>query len=295
MKLTPFVTTAWLAQNLDQPDLRIVDATIFMDFEAEDPAQMLTSGYDYYQEGHIPGAIFADMFALNKPDAAIPFTLGDRDAFVQKVTELGLGDGQAIVVYDNGPDVRSGLPASYWASRLVWQLAMAGFDNVAVLDGGYPKWLQENRPVTTEIKTFPPATFSGTSHPELYASYEDVQAAIADDDVILIDSLSPGQYQGQVNPFGEDRAGHIPTACNVFFGELSDPVSKALYDADTLKAKFAASGALDPGKKVITYCGFGIAATWLWLVLKSLGQENVAVYDNSLSEWTADAQNPLEK
>lgn len=295
MKLTPFVTTEWLAKNLDKPGLRIVDATIFMDFEAEKPEQMLTSGYDHYQQGHIPGAIFADMFALNKPDAAIPFTLGDRDAFIQKVTQLGLGDDQAIIVYDNGPDVHSGQPTSYWASRLVWQLTMAGFKNAAVLDGGYSKWLQENRPVTTASKTYPPATFSGTSRPELYASYADVQAAITDDDVIIIDSLPPQQYRGVVNPFGDDRAGHIPTAENVFYGDLSDAVSKALSDADTLKAKFAATGALDPGKKVITYCGFGIAATWLWLVLKSLGQENVAVYDNSLSEWTADAQNPLEK
>jgi len=121
---------------------------------------------------------------------------------------------------------------------------------------------------------------------------EDVLKAIDDENVVIINSLNEATHNGEVNTYG--RPGHIPGSVNVFFGLHSDPKTKELYDDETLRETFEKVGALDPNKKVITYCGGGIAATWNALILNKLGQNNVAVYDGSMTEWANDPSLPLE-
>lgn len=288
------VTTDWLAERLDDPNLRLLDATTFLKNPEKDGYYDVWSGKEAYEKGHIPGAVFADLYNdLSDPDSEFSFTLPPRDTFVEKVSELGVGEGTYVVVYDQGaiiniPDVI----ASDWASRLAWQLSYEGFDNVAVLDGGFPKWIEEGRPVTTEPGSYPKGSFTGERKSELFVTKEEVLEAINDENVIILDSLSEANFSGEVNTYG--RPGHIPGSVNVFFGSLSDPKTKELYDDEKLREIFEKVGALDPNKKVITYCGSAIAATWTGLILNKLGQTNVAVYDGSLTEWAKDPSLPLE-
>lgn len=291
-KIPLIVSTDWLEQRLGDPDLRIIDATTFMDIPADGGPPSVQSGKDSYDEGHIPGAVYADLLnELSDPESALPFMAPPRDHFIKKMTELGIGDDHYTVIYDQGALVENPVVAAYWASRLAWQMHYEGYENIAILDGGLPKWKEENRPLTAVPGNYSPATFTGQRRPELLATKEDVRQAMNDDNVILINSLSPEDFRGESNTY--PRKGHIPSSVNVFFGLHADQQTKEIHDDADLREPFEKIGALDPDKKVITYCGGGIAATWNALLLNKLGQKNVAVYDGSMNEWASDPSCPL--
>lgn len=287
------VNSDWLYERLDDPNLRLLDATTFLSIPNKDgEAPSLWSGEDAFNEEHIPGAVFADI--LNKfsdPNAPFPMTIPSREQFVEEIEKLGVGEGTYVVIYDRGALANADVIASYWASRLRWQLKYEGFDNVAILDGGLVKWKLDGFPTTTENRSYPKGTFNYARRPELIVNKEQVREAINDDSVVLINGLSPADFYGETNTY--PRKGHIPTSKNVFFGSLSNPETRLLWDDDKLREIFSGIGALDKDKRVITYCGGGIAATWLALILNKLGQENVAVYDGSMNEWAADPSCPL--
>ncbi|WP_203334450.1 sulfurtransferase [Planococcus beigongshangi] len=287
MKNIPLiVTTEWLAERLDDPKLRIVDATVFMKFPDGGGPPNVESGRFSYGQGHIPGAVYADLVGeLTDAASDLPFTVPARDAFVKKMTELGIGDDTYTVIYDQNALVDEPVAASYWASRLAWQLRYEGFEHIAILEGGLQKWQAEGRELSTESPGYPRANYTGHRRSEMLATKEDVRKAMDDEQTVLINSLSPEDFQ----------AAHIPGSKNIFFGMHADTETKALYDEDKLRASFEKSGALDPSKKVITYCGGGIAATWNALMLNRLGQPNVAVYDGSMNEWTSDPSCPVIK
>ncbi|MFD1032387.1 sulfurtransferase [Metaplanococcus flavidus] len=280
------VTTDWLAERLDDPKLRLIDATVFMKFPEGGGPPNVESGRTSYEQGHIPGAVYADLLGdLSDTDSNLPFMVPSREAFVKKMTELGIGDDTYTVIYDQNALVGETVAASYWASRLAWQLRYEGFDRVSILEGGLQKWQAEGRELTTGSSSYPTASFSGQRRTEMLATKEDVRKAMDDEQTVIIDSLSPEEY----------AVGHIPGSTNVFFGAHADEKSKALFAADKLRASFESTGALDPDKKVITYCGGGIAATWNALLLNTLGQSNVTVYDGSMNEWTSDPSCPIVK
>lgn len=289
------VTTDWLVERLDDPKLRLIDATTFLKRPDDGGYYDVWSGKDAYKEGHIPGAVFADLLNdLSEPDSEFAFTVPSRERFTSKMSELGVGDNDTyVVVYDSGlAEAGASVVASDWASRLGWQLQYEGLDEVAVLDGGFLKWQEEGRPVSTDPGSYPKANFTGERRPELLATKEDVKNAMNDDNVVLVNSLTKADFNGETDTY--ERSGHIPGSVNVFFGDHSDPESKELHDDNKLREAFEKSGALDPDKKVITYCGSGIAATWNALILNKLGQNNVAMYDGSMTEWAADKSLPLD-
>lgn len=287
------VNTEWLAERMEDPNLRILDATTFLkisDKEGEDVG--MWPGRDAYNQGHIPGAVYADLMKeLSDPEAPLPMTVPPREQFVAKMEELGVGDGTYVVIYDQGALVGNPVAAAQWASRLAWQLRYEGFDDISVLEGGFQKWKEEGRPTTTEPGHYPKSEFTGKRRPELLASKEDVKRAMHDENTVLINSLSPEDFRGETNTY--PRKGHIPSSVNVFFGTHADPNTRQLYNESQLRETFEKAGALDPDKKVITYCGGGIAATWNALILNMLGQKNVAVYDGSMNEWASDPDCPL--
>lgn len=285
------VTTDWLEEHLEDPDLRIIDASVLM--KQDENGVQLESGRELYDKEHLPGAVFADLLhELSDPDADLPFTAPSHEYFVNKITELGIGDGMFIIIYDRGALVDAPFSASDWASRLWWQLRLEGFDQVAILAGGLPKWKQEKRPLTNERVDYPTATFNGRRRPELLADKRDIQEAMHHSSTVLVNCLSPAEFKGESDAY--PRKGHIPGSKNIFFGDVTDPVTKGLPDKEKLKQIFEPSGALDPDKRVVTYCGGGIAATWNAFALAMLGRFDVAVYDGSMNEWTADENLPLE-
>lgn len=282
----------WLQSRLNDKNLRLIDATTFLKIPEGEGYPELWSGFEAYQEEHIVGAVYADLLKdFTNPEGAAPFTIASREQFLTVVQTLGITKDSYVVIYDRGPLVNVDILASDWSARLRWQLKYEGFDNVAVLDGGFRKWKEDGRPTESGISEYKPASWEWERREHLIVTKEDVKAALNDDNIVLINSLSEADYRGETTTY--PRPGHIPGSKHSFFGSHSNPETRLLKSDEELRSNFEKLGALDSNKKVITYCGGGIAATWNALLLNKLGQENVAVYDGSMNEWAADPSCPL--
>lgn len=291
-KLPSVIDAAWLEARLNDPTLRILDATVHLKLPAEG-AYTLESGKESFKKGHIPRAVFADLLGeFADASAPFPMTVPDSKQFAEKLGALGVNNSHTVVVYDQLDVARGPEFYQFWAPRLWWHLRLEGFDNVVVLDGGLGRWKREGRPVTTEVTAYPPTTFTANRRPELLALADQVQAAISDEGRVLINVLDDATFHGRGKTYA--RPGRIPSSQHLFFGLLIDPETGGYKKPEDVRGLFEKVGALDAAKKPITYCGGGIAATVAALQLARLGREDVAVYDGSLTEWTADARRPLE-
>lgn len=276
------VSTEWLASALGSPGLVVFDCTCIL---KPDPngGLMAESARPNYEEAHIPGAGFLDITGdLSDNKGAYRFTMPTPEDLAQRFGEHGIGDGTAVVLYarDN--------PS--WATRMWWMLRVAGFDNAAVLDGGLAKWIAEGRPTETGSVTLPPATLTPHPRPELVAGRAEVMEAMKGG--CVINALSPEQHRGEgASPYG--RAGRIPGSSNVPTMGLIDPATKTFKSDAEIKGMLDGSGAFK-ADTVVPYCGGGIAASVTAFWLAKLGHPNVKLYDNSLSEWAADPDLPIE-
>ncbi|HEY7491050.1 MAG TPA: sulfurtransferase [Candidatus Tectomicrobia bacterium] len=280
------VETDWLETHLADPDLRVLDCTVFFDTDAH--GFYLANGRDAWAQGHIPGSGFADLMSeLADQESPLPFMLPPATQFAEAMSQYGVGDGTRVVLYEASRDRW----ANMWAARLWWMLQAFGFDQAAVLNGGWHKWTMEGRPISTQPCHYPPARFSARPRPGLMADKRDVLAAIGDSGSCLINALTVEDYAGTTAYYG--RPGHIPSSVSVPAVSLVDPVTHAYLPAEQLRAQFAAVGALNR-RRVITYCGGAIAASSDAFVLTLLGVTSVAVYDGSLLEWAADPTLPME-
>lgn len=277
------VSVAWLHEHLDEPGLVVVDSSTHLALPANGP-YTIESGRATFDAEHIPGAVFADLLTdFADPDSELPWTVPSSQRFAASAGALGIGDGTRVVVYDQHD--------GYWATRFWWQLRLEGFDNVAVLDGGLPAWRAASHPVTDRPATMTPATFTSRRRPELLRSTQDVLAALGDETTVIVNVLDPETYRGERSTYARD--GHIPGSINVPMSEIRDSETGALRPVAELRALFDKAGLLDPSVTPVTYCGGGIAATGVAHALALAGRDDVAVYDGSMSSWTADESLPL--
>lgn len=280
---TPLVDTDWLADHLGDHSLRIFDCSMVRQDNA-DGSYAFVNGHGAWQAGHIPGSVHVDVgSALSDRAAPFPLTMPPIDELAARFGALGIGDDSRVVLYDSANHG--------WAARVWWLLRVCGFDNAAVLNGGWKKWCAEQRPASTAATVHAPATLTARPRPALMAGKEEVLAALGRDDTRLILALPPAVWSGKLQLFR--RPGRIPGSVNVHCDALLDTATNTFLPIDRLRQQFVAAGALD-GSKAITYCGGGIAACSDALALTLLGITDVAVYDGSLNEWTADPALPME-
>ncbi|HVW17081.1 MAG TPA: sulfurtransferase [Solirubrobacteraceae bacterium] len=280
------VSAEWLAERLDEEDLRVLDATVWLRIDPDGGGASVESGRASWEAEHIPGSAFADLIEdLSDNTSGLPFTRPSARAFAEAASRLGVGEGTRVVVYDADHGA--------WATRLWWLLRSFGFDDAGVLDGGLTAWKAEGRPLTSQpAPPRPPARFVPAPREELVADREAVRAAMRDGGACLVNALPAPLFSGEV-AVAPGRAGRIPGSVGVPAGELVDPQTTRCLSPESLRERFAAAGALRD-EPIVAYCGGGIAATADAFALSLIGRDDVAVYDGSLVEWVSDPEAPLE-
>ncbi len=275
------VSTDWLARNIGDPALRIVDATWFLPNAGR-------SGGAEFEAGHIPGAVFWDIDAISDRESGLPHMLPDGLEFAAAVKSLGIVDATQVIVYD-----AHGLMT---AARPWWMLRYFGHDDVAVLDGGLPKWRAEGRTVETGAAEIPAAQgrFTPRPRPHLVRALEQVRRIVAAGGEQVLDARSAGRFAGtEPEPRPNCRAGHMPGALSLPFNRLLDGDGKCVLAPDALREVFDRAG-VDLTRPVTTSCGSGVTACVLALGLHLIGHGQVAVYDGSWSEWGTREDTPVE-
>ena len=278
--MEPLVSADWLAANLDDPSLRVFDATVQVSKFLFLPR--IRNGRREYRQAHIPGSGFLDLFAVHDPQGPrYKMTAPTVERFEDAVGRLGIGNQHRVVLYDRRDNM--------WAARMWWLLRAFGHDEAAILDGGWAAWQATGQSICERLCGYPCTTFIAQPRPGLLVGKDEVLAAIADPRVRLVNALGRKQHSGQVNEYG--RRGHIPGSANITAWEILDRETGCYRPLPELREK--AAQVLD-AERIITYCGAGAAAASLAHVLVRLGHPDVAVYDGGLVEWCADRELPLQ-
>jgi len=263
------VSTDWLARHLADPDLRILDASWYLPGTGRDP-------HAEYQAAHVPGARFFDIDEISDSASALPHMAPPPEKFMSRCRAMGVGDGHQVVVYDG-----AGL---FSAARVWWLFQHMGHMDVAVLDGGLPKWQAEGRP----LEDMPPMArerhMTARRQAQMVKDVTQVAAASKLRDAEIVDARGPARFRGtEPEPRPGLRAGHIPGSKNLHYATLLNP-DGTMKPAVALRAAFEAAG-VDLARPVITTCGSGVTAAVLSLALEVIGHRNHALYDGSWAEW----------
>jgi thiosulfate/3-mercaptopyruvate sulfurtransferase len=262
--------------------VRVLDATVFLPRPPGGGPYTPTSGLSSFtSDGHIPGALFADLVsALAAPSSRFPFGIPSAARFSAGVSALGVSPSTQVVIYAQ--------ESPMWATRLWWLFRYFGFDSVSVLDGGLPAWRSAGLPVESGPPTLVPAgSFVASTTPALLATLSDIQSRPPE--TCLVNALAPAVFRGE-GVTSYSRPGRIPGSVNSPAGSLLDPAGRFL----PLPSLRSALAPLLAEPDLVIHCGGGISATVVIFALALLGRSDVRLYDGSLAEWSADPDLPLE-
>lgn len=278
------VSTSWLEAHLDDPGIRIFDCSTVLakDEEGRRP-YIVESCREEHDAGHIPGAGYLDLQAdFSREDSPYGMTLANPAHVAAAFARSGVDNGLRIVLYSRR--------SVSWSTRFWWMLKWLGFDNASIVDGGFDKWEAEGRPMSRDPCRYPPGTLSINPKPSIFVGRDEVLAALDDPTTCIVNALGSELHVGKIVRYG--RAGRIPGSVNVPQKALLEP-NGVFRSPDEIVHIFA-KVEINKADNFITYCGGGIFATVDAFWLHQLGYENVAVYDNSMSEWGADSSLPIE-
>jgi thiosulfate/3-mercaptopyruvate sulfurtransferase len=273
------INTEWLAAHLDDPHVRVVDASFKL------PGITPTAQEDYGR-GHIPGAVFFDVDDIAEPGTALPHMIPSPELFARKMEGLGIGDDDRVIVYDT-----AGLSS---AGRAWWMLRLFGHPDVALLDGGLPKWKAEGRALETAVPNPQRRRFTARFDPALVRDKRALLDNLSTRREQVVDARAAGRFDGVADETRPGlRRGHIPGSRNLPYDRVTDPQTRRLRDAGELSDLFRDAGVtLD--RPIVTSCGSGVTACALAFALHLIGHPGVAVYDGSWSEWGLPGDTPVE-
>lgn len=272
------ISPDWLEQRLNRPGVSIVDGSWHLPTQGRDARAE-------YEAAHIPGAIFFDHDVVVDPDSALPHTLPSPRLFARFAGSMGISESDTIVVYDS--------PGLFTAPRVWWMFRAMGAKDVLVLEGGFDRWKEAGRPVTSVATKIAPNLFKVSFDAARVATLADMQAIVAGRTAAIADARPPGRFSGaEPEPRAGIRGGHMPGAANVTSTALSR--EGVLLPVDELRQVFADAG-IDLARPVVTSCGSGVTAAVLSLALETIGHSDHKLYDGSWTEWGGRADTAVEK
>jgi thiosulfate/3-mercaptopyruvate sulfurtransferase len=273
------VTTDWLAEHLQDENLRIIDIRGRVLPATQPPPYYFAHRADY-EKSHIPNAHFVDwMVDIVEPNTISYDILNPKD-YAEFMSNIGIGDEHFVVAYDDAD--------SMFAARLWWTMRYYGHENVRVLHGGWKKWIQEARPTSADIPQFPIANFTVKKNPALFASADEVASGVP----FLVDARTPEEYRGEASR--AFRFGHIPNAVNIPRKSLIT-AEGMLKDREELRKIFASLGITEQSEDVVMYCNGGVSASFGLFALTAAAIPNGRVYDGSWEDWGNDLERPIVK
>lgn len=274
------VTTDWLAENLTEPLVSIVDASFYLPTTNRNPKQE-------FDDCHIQGAVFFDINKIADKDTDLPHMLPDAKDFANHISNLGISNNHHVICYDT-----NGGPMA--AMRAWWSFRVFGHDRVSVLSGGLPKWQDENRSTSSIANSITPHIFTAKHNPNLVKNIEQITENIKTQKYQLVDARSKGRYNGtEPEPRVGLRSGHIPGAINLPFDSLLDSKQfMTMRSANEISTIIMESG-IDLSKPIISSCGSGVTAAPLVMALYLIGNKEVAIYDGSWTEWASRSDQPI--
>ncbi len=277
---TTLVSTAWLADNLGDSTLRIVELRGNVLPPTEPPPHYI-SDRTGFEAGHIPGAVYVDWQVDFAEPGSPSNDIAAPERFAALMSRLGISNETPVIVSDDAANV--------FACRFWWALRYYGHDDVRILDGGWRKWLAESRPVSAETTEIEPASFNARENSRLIAGAGEILASLSDGEMQLIDVRSPDEFSGVASR--AKHGGHIPTAINLPRGVMVAE-DLTLKPRAELLAVFAEHGIVIDAPDTVLYCNSGVSATYGMLALEVAGARNLRIYDSSWKEWGNDESTP---
>lgn len=266
------VSTDWLSNNINNPNLVILDGTYHL------PTANRNAAEEFLLK-HIESAVFFDIDDIADVDNGLPHMLPSDKVFSDKVGALGINNEKRVVVYD--------VYGMQSAARTWWMFRFFGHENVSVLDGGLPKWIKEGNKISSSPVTPSPTTFVCNRQPRLVKSLNDIKEIVKGEKGQIIDARSLGRFNGtEPEPRPSMRSGHMPGAISLPFTKFLDPESKTYISNEKINHLIKELN-IDLSQPITTTCGSGVTACALALGLFLIGKTDVAVYDGSWSEWGA--------
>ena len=267
------VSTLWLEAELGAPDLRVLDATVFLPGSGRDARAE-------YEAAHIPGAAYFDIEEISDRDNPLPHMLPPAHKFASRMQTLGVGDGNRIIVYDYSP--------LHSAARAWWMLRIFGAHRVALLDGGLQKWMAEGRPVETGIQERRHGHFTAWLDDKAVVDKAQVLGLVGEE---IVDARPAPRFAGEAaDPRSGVASGHIPGSRNAPQSDFFR-ADNSWKQGEELQAVFDAAG-VDLARPMVTTCGSGVTAAVILFGAHLLGKDDVRLYDGSWSEWGADPATP---
>lgn len=280
--ISPLVLTDWLAVHLNDENVRIVDIRGKV-LPASQPPPHYFSHYDDYKVSHIPNAVFVDWTKdIVEPDSPSG-DIASPERFADLMGQLGIDEDVTVIAYDDAE--------SMFAARLWWALQYYGHEEAYVLDGGWKKWIAEDRPVESTMPDIAPRTFKPKMDSSLLKTGRDILNLLESDDIQLIDVRSPLEFNGEASR--AKRAGHIPSAINLP-RKMMVADDGTVLSTDMLRMNLASSAIQLDKSETIIYCNSGVSASYGMLAMRIAGLDNISVYDGSWKDWGNDESKPIE-